>query len=287
MSEQIDTALEWASGLFRQHSESPRLDAELLLAHALGKPRSYLYSWPRQALGAEHWRRFQQLVTRRCEPTPLAYLLGTREFYSLEFETSPDALIPRPETELLVDLALARIPPGRPLRILDLGTGAGNIAITLKVHRPDLEIYAADVDPACIELARRNAARHDVAIEFVVSDWYRALPARLRFDLILSNPPYVAAGHPFLAEGDLPAEPELALTPGRTGLEALQPLIAGAPARLVDGGWLIVEHGYDQQAPVARLLVEHGFSDIECAEDANDLPRTTSAKLIENTPPAA
>ena len=287
MSEQIDSALAWASGLFQAYSDSARLDAELLLAHALGKPRSYLYSWPEKVIADSAWSQFQRLVAERCKPTPVAYLLGQREFYGLEFTTTPTALVPRPETELLIDLALARIAPDQPLRVVDLGTGTGIIAVTLKLHRPRLEVFATDVDPACIELARKNAARHHTTVEFIVSDWYQGLPVGSRFDLILSNPPYVAAEHPFLAEGDLPAEPRLALTPGRTGLEALQPLIAGAPDHLARDGWLIVEHGYDQQASVARLLAENGFGEIECALDANNLPRTTSAKLIENTPPSA
>ena len=163
MSEQIDRALEWASGRFQPYSDSARLDAELLLAHALGKPRSYLYCWPEKQLDDACWQRFRQLVAKRCEPTPVAYLLGTREFYSLEFATSPVALVPRPETELLIDLALARIAPTSQLRVADLGTGTGIIAVTLKVHRPGLEVFATDVDPACIELARANAARHAVS----------------------------------------------------------------------------------------------------------------------------
>lgn len=281
MSEQIDTALGWASGRFEACSESPRLDAELLLAHCLEKPRSFLYTWPQQALSEDCWQHFQDLVKRRLQPTPVAYLLGTREFFSMEYATTPAALVPRPETELLVELALEQIPGDAPLRICDLGTGTGVIAITLKKQRPLAIVCATDVDSGCLALARENAARHQVEVDFIESDWYQKLPAGARFDLIVSNPPYVAAEHPFLAQGDLPAEPALALTPGSSGLEALEVIISRAPDFLNPGGILILEHGYDQQAPVARLLQEQGFDQIRCEFDHNDLPRTSIGHLSQ------
>jgi len=282
MSEQIDSALAWARNCIASCSETARLDAELLLAFCLDKPRSYLYSRPDQELSESSWQQFQELVRKRLEPTPIAYLLGSREFYSLEFSASPAALVPRPETELLVELALEQIPIGRPCRICDLGTGSGIIAITLKKQRPLARVYATDVDSACLVLARDNAARHEVDIEFIESDWYQQLPTGLVFDLIVSNPPYIAANHPFLQQGDLPAEPKLALTPGATGLEALQQIVSHAKGHLVDGGYLILEHGYDQQVGVAELLTTHGFSEIRCATDYNNLPRTSIAKRVDN-----
>ena len=283
MNKQIASAIRWSSARFESCSESPRLDAELLLAHCLDKPRSYLYSWPEEVLSETCWRRFQQLVERRLEPTPIAYLLGKREFFSLEFDARPQVLVPRPETELLVEQALLLVPRQQPMRICDLGTGSGIIAITLKKERPQARVYATDVDPACLKLARENARRHSTEIEWFESDWYRDLPESLHFDLIVANPPYIAADHPFLAEGDLPAEPALALTPGATGLEALQQIIGGAHRHLVDGGHLVLEHGYDQQAAVASLLAEHAFTGIRCEYDDNDLPRTSIAKRVENT----
>ena len=282
MSETVDSAIRWGRERIEYCSDSARLDAELLLAHCLGKSRSYLYSWPQEALSAACWQQFQDLVARRIEPTPIAYLLGSREFYSLEFSTRAQALVPRPETELLVDLALQQLPLDEPVRICDLGTGSGIIAITLKAKRPLAEVYATDVDPACLELARENALRHQVDIEWVESDWYSNLPSQADFDLIVSNPPYIAADHPFLTQGDLPAEPQLALTPGVTGLEALQTIIPGAPQYLKDGGYLMLEHGYDQQTSVAQLLVENGFEEVHCEYDFNDLPRTSIAKRVEN-----
>ena len=282
MSEEIDSAIRWGRERIERCSDSARLDAELLLAHCLGKSRSYLYSWPQEALSETCWQQFKNLVARRIEPTPIAYLLGSREFYSLEFSTQSQALVPRPETELLVDLALQQVPLEEPVRICDLGTGSGIIAITLKTQRPLAEVYATDVDPACLELARENALRHQVDIEWIESDWYSNLPNQAGFDLIVSNPPYIAADHPFLTQGDLPAEPQLALTPGVTGLEALQKIIPGAHQYLKDGGYLMLEHGYDQQASVARLLIENGFEEVRCEYDLNNLPRTSIAKRVEN-----
>lgn len=279
MSEQIDTAIRWAAGQFRDCSESARLDAELLLSHCLDKPRSYLYSWPETELSESCWQCFRKLVRQRMQPTPVAYLLGRREFYSRDYATTPAALVPRPETELLVELALQRIPAGSPWRICDLGTGSGVIATTIAIQRADCRVSASDIDPECLSLARENARRHGVEIEFLEADWYRGLASDSRFDLILSNPPYIAAGHPFLTRGDLPAEPPIALTPGATGLEALETIIGGAPEFLDAGGILMVEHGYDQQDAVGALLAEAGFGGISCESDFNGLPRVSSGRL--------
>ncbi len=287
MSKSINTALRWACAEIAACSESARLDAELLLAHCLDKPRSYLYSWPEEELGDSCWQNYRQLVQRRLEPQPIAYLLGRREFYSMDFAAREQVLVPRPETELLVEQALQLIPSHQPLKVCDLGTGSGIIAVTLKKHRLLAQVYATDIDPACIALARENAHRHAVDIEFFESDWYQGLPDTLNFDLIVANPPYIAADHPFLAQGDLPAEPSLALTPGVTGLEALRQIVSQADRHLVAGGYLVLEHGYDQQAAVAGLLAENGFEDIRCEYDDNDLPRTSIAKLVENPHTAA
>ncbi|MDH3388362.1 MAG: peptide chain release factor N(5)-glutamine methyltransferase [Gammaproteobacteria bacterium] len=281
MSEQIDSALRWAAEQIEICSDSARLDAELLLSHCLDKPRSYLYSWPEEELSDSCWLRFRALVHKRLEPTPVAYLLGKREFFSMEFASSPAALVPRPETELLVELALNEIPLDQPWRVCDLGTGAGVIAIALKKHRPLLRVYATDVDPACLLLARDNALRHGVEIEFVESDWFAQLAPGSTFDLIVSNPPYIAADHPFLVEGDLPAEPAIALSPGNSGLEAIETIVSESPRYLASGGILWMEHGYDQQAAVADLLQARGFVEIRCASDHNDLPRVSRGRLGE------
>jgi release factor glutamine methyltransferase len=279
VSEQIDKALDWGTRQLEDHSESARLDAELLLAHCLEKPRSFLYSWPEKTIGEDAWQRFRELIRRRRAPTPVAYLVGRREFFSLEYATAPEALVPRPETELLVEMALDEIPPAGAAQICDLGTGTGIIAITLKKHRPECRVVATDLDPRCLTLARDNARRHGVEIDWIASNWFRGLAGGARFDLILSNPPYIAAGHPFLAQGDLPAEPRLALTPGDTGLEALQTIVGEAAGYLLPDGLLMVEHGYDQQASVAKLFAASGFEDIRCEYDFNDLPRVTRGRL--------
>jgi release factor glutamine methyltransferase len=278
MSEQIDSAIRWGCGYIEDCSDSARLDAELLLAHCLDKPRSYLYSWPEKAISDSCWRRFQDLVWRRIKPTPVAYLLGSREFYSMEFAINPSVLVPRPETELLVDLALRYCPTDSKANILELGTGSGIIAITLKQQRPLASLLATDIDPACISLARDNALHHNLDIEFIESNWFSRIPGTRAFDLIVSNPPYIAAHHPFLNLGDLPAEPAIALSPGDTGLEALQVIVSQAGKHLVAGGYLMFEHGYDQQAAVHELLEKYGYDGIGCEFDSNDLPRVSMGR---------
>ena len=275
MSEQIDTAIEWATKRCSGSSDTPKLDAEILLAHCLGKPRSYLYSWPEQRLVAEDWHRFQTLVTQRVLPTPVAYLLGEREFYSLTLKTDPTTLIPRPETELLVETAINICESSSATNLLELGTGTGAIAIAIKVHHPDINIVATDISADCLHIARQNAIDHAMVIEWIESDWFSQLQRNQKFTLIVSNPPYIPAADPCLAKGDLRAEPLSALSPGETGLEALQQIIAQAPAYLKPGGYLLLEHGFDQQEQVASLLQAHGFSNITCKLDLNRLPRVS------------
>ena len=278
MTERIDAAIRRGTDALQTHSESPQLDAELLLANCLQQPRSYLYSWPEQIIDEACWQRYLELLRQRLLPTPIAYLLGSREFYALDFITSPAALVPRQETELLIEQALAQIPVNSARRILDLGTGTGNIAITLKKNRPMARIVATDIDPQCLTLAQENAVRHQVEINFIQSHWFNQLSGQT-FDLIVSNPPYIAANHPLIKRGDLPAEPDLALTPGETGLEALEVIIGDAANHLSPAGHVMVEHGYDQEAPVARLFQVHGFKEITCVLDLNNLPRVTQARL--------
>jgi len=277
MSEQIDSAIEWGRARCTDISDTPKLDAELLLAHSIGKTRSYLYSWPEQQLTRNDWQQFQSLITRRLEPTPVAYLLGEREFFSLSLKTSAAALVPRPETELLVEttLAVCSYQPGADL--LELGTGTGAIAIALKVECPTIKITATDTSSLCLDLAQLNAHRHALSIDWIQSDWFAKIDRR--FDLIVSNPPYISATDPALEQGDLPAEPRIALSPGPTGLEALEVIIAESPNYLKPGGYLLLEHGFDQESEVARLMREHGFIDIDCKPDLNGLPRVSLGQL--------
>ena len=256
-------------------SDSPRLDAEVLLAEVLGKDRTYLFTWPDQfLLSAEH-NRFHSLIEKRKLPMPVAYLTGEREFYSMDFKVSDDVLVPRAETEQLIELALEICQQIQPQRIIDLGTGSGIIAITVKKHYPSADLWATDIDEACLTIAQQNAANQEVDINWLKSNWYDALPDDFYVDLILSNPPYIAANHPLLHQGDLPAEPDLALSPGPTGMESLDRIISKAPDYLRQGGYLLVEHGYDQQTAVADRMEAHGFAAIRCIDDFNGLPRNT------------
>ncbi len=278
MSEQIDRAIEWGRALCADISDTPKLDAEFLLAHCIGKTRSYLYSWPEQQLTRNDWQRFKALISRRLRPTPVAYLLGEREFFSLSLKTSPAALVPRPETEILVEatLAICSHQPGADL--LELGTGTGAIAIALKVEHPSINIVATDISTYCLELARLNADQHKLSIDWIRSDRYARIDRR--FDVIVSNPPYISAADPALEQGDLPAEPLAALSPGPTGLEALEVIIAESPSYLKPGAHLLLEHGFDQENEVAGLMREHGFIDIDCKPDLNRLPRVSLGRLI-------
>jgi release factor glutamine methyltransferase len=276
---ELSNALDWARQQIGSSSESAALDAEVLLAHCIGKSRSYLYTWPDQALSVSLWEAYQSLIAQRLIPTPVAYLLGEREFFSLDFKTTAAALIPRSDTELLVEAALERCPLTSSFRILELGTGTGAIAVTLKVHRPAATIVATDISPQCLALAGQNATRHQVDISWVESDWFSAVEALEPFDMIVSNPPYIAQNDVYLTQGDLPAEPLLALSSGRTGLESLQQIIADAPDYLKPGGHLLLEHGYDQESAVTRLLKAQGFVDVICQYDINNLPRISMGRF--------
>jgi release factor glutamine methyltransferase len=279
MSDKIDSAIEWAIDRCARVSDTPKLDAEILLSYCLGKPRSYLYSWPEQQLEPEDWECFQALIDKRLLPTPVAYLLGEREFYSLTLKTSSATLIPRPETETLVETAIDLCPDNSSTSLLELGTGTGAIAIALKLHRPKMSIVATDIRADCLDIARQNAVAHSVTIDWIQSDWYSQIASSKKFEMIVSNPPYIPAMHPCLESGDLRAEPRDALSPGETGLEALQRIIADAPAYLKPGGYLLLEHGFDQQAEVANLMQAQNFFDISCKLDLNRLPRVSLARI--------
>ncbi len=242
----------------------PRLDAELLLAAALGVPRSRLRAAPESQPDAAAAARFAGLLARRAAGEPIAYLLGRREFWSLELEVDPAVLVPRPETELLVSETLQRLPAGGAARLLDLGTGSGAIALALKHERPDAMVTAVERSPAALAVARRNAARLALAVELLEGDWFGPLAGR-RFDAIVANPPYVASADPHLAA--LGHEPRAALVAGADGLDDLHRIIAAAPAHLVPGGWLLVEHGADQGPAVRSSLVAAGFAEVGTATD--------------------
>ena len=278
MSITITQQLAWASGVLDAISDSPRLDSEILLAHCLQQDRSYLITWPERELSERQIECFQQLVRRRLEPQPIAYLVGSREFYSLQLETTPATLVPRPETEMLVDKTLELLQGLDSPQLLELGTGTGAIALALKKQRPDIELTATDISAEALQVASRNAQKHHLQINFLQSDWYTSVHGDMLFDVIVSNPPYIAADDPYLARGDLPAEPHQALSSGSSGLEALQIIISGAEHFLQPGGWLVLEHGYDQQLEVQQLLREQGYEQVQTFNDFNDLPRLSMAR---------
>jgi release factor glutamine methyltransferase len=260
------------------------LDAQILLAHVVGKDRAWLVAHGADALAREQAVHFFALASRRRAGEPVAYLTGVREFWGLPLAVSPAVLIPRPETEALVELALSYLPPDRDVRVLDLGTGSGAIALALAHERPRARVLATDTSMAALEIARDNAQRLSVVnVEFLCSDWYANLPAadnRPAFDLIVSNPPYVAARDPHLAEGDVRFEPQPALTPGRGGLEAIGTIVAGARDRLVPGGMLAVEHGYDQAEAVRALFDAAGFAGIVTARDLAGIARVVAGRIL-------
>jgi release factor glutamine methyltransferase len=255
-----------------------RLEAELLLAHALEQPRSWLYAHADQDLGAVAAQQFRELVAARRAGRPIAYLTGKREFWSLDLRVSPDVLIPRPETELLVELALRRIVQSSIIDVADLGTGSGAIALALAQERERARVLATDVSAAALEIARANAQRLGLDnVEFALGDWCAALGSR-RFDLIVSNPPYIAAADPHLRQGDLRFEPRVALTSGTDGLDAIRKIVCDAHAHLKTGGWLLLEHGHEQGAAVRALLADKQFIEITTATDLQRHERVTGGR---------
>jgi release factor glutamine methyltransferase len=273
----IDTLL--AAGeaaLERADGDAPRLQAELLLAHVLSRPRSYLIAHADAFISQSAAASYQALLERAACGEPTAYLIGEREFWSLALEVSPAVLVPRPETELLVERTLSLIDAAAGRRICDLGTGSGAIALALAAERPQWQITATDCSSAALELARRNAHRHGLhQVEFLQGDWFAPLGAR-RFHLMASNPPYVAAGDPALLR--LRHEPHVALTPGHEGTEALQHIVVEAPHYLMPGGWLVLEHAGGQGAMLTRSLQRRGYAHIQCHRDYAAIERVTEAQ---------
>ncbi|MDX1824284.1 MAG: peptide chain release factor N(5)-glutamine methyltransferase [Thiohalomonadales bacterium] len=273
----IQQVLASAVAQLTQQPELARLDAELLLAHVLHKPRTWLHTWPEYELNTEQALEFEQLIARRAKGEPVAHLLGYQEFWSLDLIVTPDTLIPRPETERLVELALERIPPGAAWQIADLGTGSGAIALALAMERPGCRILATDRSAATLAVARNNARRHNLGnVTFRQGDWFEALQDDVAFDMILSNPPYIKENDPHLQEGDVRFEPTTALQAGRRGLDDLQHLIRGALPHLKPGGWLLLEHGYDQAAEVMHLLQQAGYQQVNDYADLAGQPRVAA-----------
>ncbi|MGB0449744.1 MAG: peptide chain release factor N(5)-glutamine methyltransferase [Porticoccaceae bacterium] len=255
-------------------SDTATVDCELLLCHVLDVDRSYLKTWPDRELDSVAEEQFQQLLTRRIQGEPIAYLIGTQGFWTLDLKVSPDTLIPRPETELLVEAALELELPQQ-ARVLDLGTGTGAIALALATERSQWQISAVDLMPKAVQLARANCQRHQLDnVEIFQSCWFGEIPPQ-RFDLIVSNPPYIEDGDQHLTRGDVRFEPASALVSGSDGLDDLRLLIAESVDYLADSGWLMVEHGFQQGAAVRELFRRAGFSAVETRADLNNLERIT------------
>jgi release factor glutamine methyltransferase len=255
-----------------------RIEVQSLLQHVLRQSRAWMLAHAEQALTAIQQAEYQGLLQRRLQGEPIAYLLGEREFYGLLLKVTPATLIPRPETELLVELALERMPQHQPCRVLDLGAGSGAIALAIAQARPAAMVTAADAAPAALEVARQNAQRLAIHnVRFVRSNWFAALAGE-DFDLIVSNPPYVAADDPHLQQGDLRFEPLSALASGADGLDDIRRIVGATPAHLRDEGWLLLEHGYDQAAKVRELLTQAGFQRVFSAPDLAGIERVSGGR---------
>lgn len=259
-------------------SPTPRLDAELMIAHVLGKSRSYLHTWPERELDAQQLERFQAALVRRQAGEPVAYILGQQGFWSLDLEVAAHTLIPRPDTELLVETVLALL-PATPARLLDLGTGSGAIALALASERSAWRVTGVDRITEAVALAERNRARLKLTnANFIESHWFSALTGQ-RYQLIVSNPPYIAADDRHLAQGDVRFEPSSALVAGVDGLDDIRLIIEQAPGYLQAGGWLLLEHGFDQAAAVRELLSERGFSTVQSRRDLGSHERISLGRF--------
>jgi release factor glutamine methyltransferase len=258
---------------------SSRIEARVLLRGILHRSDAWLLAHDDELLTADQAQQYVALVVRRVAGEPIAYITGSREFHGREFKVTPAVLIPRPETELLVELALQRLPADAPCRVLDLGTGSGCIGITIAAERPQAQVTLVDASGAALEIARANAAQWAPAnTSLLHGDWYSAVAAE-RYDLIVANPPYVAEGDAHLQQGDLRFEPRSALVSGVDGLSDLQQIIARAPQHLRAGGWLLLEHGFDQAVACAWLLEAAGFQDHFNAPDLAGVPRVSGGRL--------
>ena len=275
----IHSLLKRARKQLQTHSDSPILDAELLLAHCLEKNRTFLHTWPEHILEKQQRDCFEALLERRLTDYPVAYLIGKKAFWTLDLIVTPDVLIPRPETELLVETALDKIKHLKSPKILDLGTGSGAIALALACERPDATIIATDNSNAALGIAKKNAEKHQLSsiVSLIQSDWFSTISDN-DFDLIVSNPPYIAPDDPHLST-TIRHEPQQALVADNMGFTDLEQIIKNSPAYLKHEGWLMVEHGFEQAKNVLRLFNKNGFINEDNKPDLNHHPRVSFAQF--------
>ncbi len=262
-----------------ENSDSAELDAALLLSYVLNKPRTHLVAWPEKLLNTSQYQQFQSLLLKRIEGVPVAYILGEKEFWSRSFAVSNAVLIPRPETELLIELVLSELEQRSGVKLLDLGTGSGVLAITLALEMPGSEVWATDKSVEALEIAKINAA--DLGADqicFIESSWFSEIGS-LQFDMIVSNPPYIPESDLAELQKELMYEPEMALTSGLSGLKDIKQILLEAKAFLIPGGVILLEHGFDQSMPVQELMVQNGYHEIKTSYDLSGLPRVTQGRL--------
>jgi len=276
----IQQALQQASNDLAESSPSSALDAQVLLCHVLQCNSAHLAAWPEKALTDEQQEKYNLLVAGRQQGCPVAHLTGQREFWSLNFAVDNSTLIPRPETETLIEFILSHFADRKQLRMLDMGTGTGAIAIAVAKEMPGWQIVASDISAAALELARHNSEKlKSENISFIQSDWFQNISAK-DFDLIVSNPPYIAADDPHLSQGDVRFEPATALISGSSGMDAIEHICAQAKNQLAKNGWLIVEHGYNQKQQVADCLTSNGYVQITQQQDLSGHIRMSAGKYI-------
>ncbi len=272
----IDHLLDYAISQLAETSETAALDAEVLLSHCLQKNRSFLRAWPEHLPAEWQISDFMQLLKSRRNGVPVAYLTGKREFWSRDFAVSPAVLIPRPDSELLIELALELLPHGQPRKIIDLGTGSGILALTLAAERPLANVLATNISAPALKVAQQNAAQLQLNnVHFFESSWFDRI-THTEFDLVISNPPYISANDPHLQQGDVRFEPEIALVSPVDGLQAIRQIAEQARKYLKPHGWLLIEHGYNQQVAVQNLFQRFKYQKIQTHRDLSGNPRVTS-----------
>ena len=275
----ITQTLQHATEQFSVSSDSARLDAEILLAFVLNENRTYLFTWPEKEITTEQTNTFNDLLKRRLNGEPIAYIVGEQEFWSMPLKVTPDTLIPRPETELLVELALQQIPIDKVQNILDLGTGSGAIALAIAKERPQCAVTGIDQSKQALIIAEENALNLNIKnARFQHGHWFRELNPGQQYDVIVSNPPYIACHDPHLSKGDVQFEPDSALSSGSDGLDDIREIAEQARQFLTPDGWLLVEHGYDQHTAITELFHTLGYKNITDHKDLADLPRIITAQ---------